>query len=43
MQFAGKKAPHAVYLRYMQLTCKNRLLYLLLRGKHFTQNTRDST
>ena len=24
LQFAGKKAPHAVHPRYMQFTCKNR-------------------
>ena len=40
MQFAGKKAPHAVYLRYMQFTCKNRQIYLRLRGKHLAQITR---
>ena len=36
-----KKAPHAVYMRYMQFTCENRYFYPRLRGKHLVQNIRE--
>ena len=37
-----KNTPHAVYLRYMHFTCKNRWKYLLLHGMHLMQNRGDS-
>ena len=38
---ATEKAPQAVYVRYMNFSCKNWWIYLHLRSKHFTQNIRE--